>query len=99
MSFVAPDAPVGFTGQGVGIAVIDSGVTPSAETRLIQVRLDGQDGSLDDSVGHRTIVAGVAAGSSPDGRFIGIAPGATVYALNINRPTGVYTSDVITALK
>jgi serine protease AprX len=45
------------------------------------------------------MVAGVAAGQSPDGRFIGIAPGATVYALNVNRPTGVYTSDVITALK
>jgi serine protease AprX len=91
----------GVTGQGVGIAVIDSGVTPSVDfgTRLVQVRLDGQTGSLDDTVGHGTMVAGVAAGYSPDGRFIGIAPGATVYALNIHRPTGVYTSDVITALK
>jgi serine protease AprX len=91
----------GVTGQGVGIAVIDSGVTPSVDfgTRLVQVRLDGQTGSLDDTVGHGTMVAGVAAGYSPDGRFIGIAPRATVYALNVNRPTGVYTSDVITALK
>jgi serine protease AprX len=91
----------GITGEGVGIAVIDSGVTPSADfgTRLVQVRLDGQSGSLDDTVGHGTLVAGVAAGQSADGRFIGIAPGATVYALNINRPDGVRTSDVITALK
>ena len=91
----------GVTGRGVGIAIIDSGVTPSAAfgTRLVQVRLDGQAGSLDDTVGHGTIVAGVAAGYSSDGRFIGIAPGATVYALNINRDTGVRTSDVITALK
>jgi serine protease AprX len=91
----------GATGREVGIAVIDSGVTPSADfgARLVQVRLDGQSGSLDDTVGHGTIVAGVAAGHSPDGRFIGIAPGATVYALNINRPEGVRTSDVITALK
>ena len=91
----------GATGGGVGIAVIDSGVTPSDAfgTRLVQVALDGQTGSLDDTVGHGTIVAGVAAGSSPDGRFIGIAPGATVYAINIERPTGVHTSDVITALK
>jgi serine protease AprX len=89
------------TGQGVGIAVIDSGVTPSQDfgSRLVQVRLDGQTGSLDDTVGHGTLVAGVAAGYSPDERFIGIAPAATVYALNINRPTGVRTSDVITALK
>jgi serine protease AprX len=91
----------GATGQGVGIAVIDSGVTPSPDfgSRLTQVQLDGQSGSLDDTVGHGTMVAGVAAGYSPDGRFIGIAPGANVYAININRPTGVYTSDVITALK
>jgi serine protease AprX len=91
----------GVTGQGVGIAVIDSGVTPSADfgSRLTQVVLDGQSGSLDDTVGHGTMVAGVAAGYSTDGKFIGIAPGASVYAININRPTGVYTSDVITALK
>jgi serine protease AprX len=91
----------GATGQGVGIAVIDSGVTQSADfgARLTQVRLDGQVGSLDDTVGHGTMVAGVAAGNSPDGKFIGIAPGASIYAININRPTGVYASDVVTALK
>jgi serine protease AprX len=91
----------GATGRGVGIAVIDSGVAPLADfgSRLVQVRLEGQDTSLDDTAGHGTMVAGIAAGSSPDGRFIGIAPGATVYAINVGRPTGVYTSDVITALK
>jgi serine protease AprX len=91
----------GATGSGVGIAVIDSGVTPSTDfgSRLVQVRLDGQTGSLDDAVGHGTLVAGVAAGYSPDGKFIGIAPGATIYAINVNRAGGVYSSDVITALK
>jgi serine protease AprX len=91
----------GVTGQGVGIAVIDSGVTPSADFggRLTQVALDGQSGSLDDTVGHGSMVAGVAAGMSPDGKFIGIAPGASIYAINITRPSGVYTSDVITGLK
>lgn len=91
----------GATGRGVGIAVIDSGVTPSDAfgSRLVQVALDGQTGSLDDTVGHGTLVAGVAAGYSPDGHFIGIAPGASVYAINIDRPEGVHTSDVITALK
>jgi serine protease AprX len=91
----------GATGQGVGIAVIDSGVTPSPDfgSRLTQVALDGQTGSLDDTVGHGTMVAGVASGQSADGKFIGIAPGANLFALNINRSTGVYSSDVITALK
>ena len=76
-------------------------MTPSADfgSRLVQVRLDGQEGSLDDTVGHGTLVAGIAAGASADRRFIGIAPGATIYAININRPEGVRSSDVITALK
>jgi serine protease AprX len=91
----------GVTGRGVGIAVIDSGVTPSADfgSRLVQVPLDGQTEPLDDTIGHGTMVAGIAAGESADGKFIGIAPGANVYALNISREGGVYTSDVITALK
>jgi serine protease AprX len=91
----------GVTGRGVGIAIIDSGVAASADfgSRLVQVPLDGQTGSLDDTVGHGTMVAGVAAGNSSDGKFIGIAPGANVYAINIKRDTGVYASDVVTALK
>jgi serine protease AprX len=91
----------GATGQGVGIAVIDSGVNPSADfgSRLTQVALDRQSGPLADTVGHGSMVAGVAAGHSPDGKYIGIAPGANIFAININRPSGVYTSDVITALK
>lgn len=92
---------VGNTGAGVGIAVIDSGVTPRADfgSRLVQVQLPTQDGTaVDDAVGHGSAVAGVAAGQSPDGKYIGVAPGATVYAINIARGDGVYTSDVIAGL-
>ncbi len=91
----------GATGQGVGIAVIDSGVNPSPDfgSRLTQVALDGQSGRLDDTVGHGTMVAAVAAGYSSDGKYIGIAPGANIYAINVNRAGGVYASDIITALK
>lgn len=92
----------GFTGAGVGIAVVDSGVTPRVDfgTRLVQVQLPTQDGTkLDDGYGHGSLVAGVAAGQSPDGRYLGIAPGATVYAVNVARGDGVYTSDVIAGLR
>ncbi len=90
----------GLDGRGVGIAVIDSGTTPSPAfgSRLIQIRLPGQSNSLDDMVGHGSLVAGVAAGRSPDGRFVGIAPGATVYAINVARPAGLFSSDVIAGL-
>jgi serine protease AprX len=92
----------GVTGAGVGIAVIDSGVTQRAEfgSRLVQVQLPTQDGTaLKDNVGHGSAVAGVAAGQSPDGKYIGIAPGATLYAINVARSDGVYTSDVIAGLE
>jgi serine protease AprX len=91
----------GTTGAGIGVAVIDSGATPRADfgSRLVQVALPTQDGTaLNDSVGHGSSVAGVVAGQSTDGKYIGIAPGATLYAINVARADGVYTSDVIAGL-
>jgi serine protease AprX len=91
----------GYTGAGVGIAVIDSGVAPTADFagRLVQVTMPGQPWSNNDVVGHGSLVAGVAAGSATSGRFIGVAPGATIYALNVANPAGVNASDVIAALQ
>jgi serine protease AprX len=90
-----------YDGSGVGIAVIDSGVAPVSDFsgRLVQVTMPGQPWGNDDTYGHGSLVAGVAAGKSSDGKFIGIAPGATVYALNVNNPAGVNSSDVIAALQ
>ena len=97
-----PDAwSAGYDGAGVGIAVIDSGVAPVSDFsgRLVQVQLPFQTWAADDLHGHGTMVAGIAAGKSADGRFIGIAPGASVFALNVNRPEGPRSSDVIDALQ
>jgi serine protease AprX len=90
----------GLTGAGVGIAVIDSGVNPSADfgTRLTQVRLPAQPGSLADTYGHGTFVAGIAAGSSESGKYVGIAPGASIHAINVASRDGAYTSDVVAGL-
>lgn len=91
----------GLTGAGIGIAVIDSGAAPAPDfgRRLVRVKLPGGRASaLGDSYGHGTLVAGVAAGRSSDGRHVGIAPGARVVAVNIARPDGVHTSDVIAGL-
>jgi serine protease AprX len=89
----------GYTGEGVGVAVIDSGVAPAADfgSRLTRVQLSGQP-SIEDTYGHGTFVAGVLAGSSADGRYAGIAPKASIYAIDVNDASGVYTSNVIAGL-
>jgi serine protease AprX len=89
----------GYTGAGVGIAVVDSGVTATADFggRLTQVQLPGQT-SIADTYGHGTFVAGVAGGLGADGRYAGIAPRAAIYAVNVNDASGVYTSNVILGL-
>ena len=89
----------GYTGEGVGVAVVDSGVAPLADfgSRLTRVQLSGQP-SIDDTYGHGSFVAGVLAGSSADGRYVGVAPKASVYAIDVNDSSGVYTSNVIMGL-
>ena len=89
----------GYTGAGIGVAVIDSGVVASADfgSRLVQVQLNGQT-STADTYGHGTFVAGIVGGASADGRYVGIAPGASIYAVNVNDTSGVFTSNVILGL-
>jgi serine protease AprX len=89
----------GYTGAGIGIAVIDSGLqqeqnfgTPS------RVKVTAGANSGTDEYGHGSLVAHVAAGASPDGRFEGIAPGASVVTYNVNTAHGTRTSDVIEGL-
>ena len=90
----------GYTGAGVGIAVLDSGVAAVADfgARLTQVQLAGQT-STGDTYGHGTFVAAVAAGSGLAGTYVGVAPGAKVYGLRVAGSDGnVYASDVISGL-
>jgi serine protease AprX len=92
---------LGWSGAGVGIAVIDTGVAnlPDFGGRLVQVQLPDSGSTGDDKYGHGTFVAGLAAGRSSDGRYVGVAPGATVYGINVSNPNGsVYTGDVLKGL-
>jgi serine protease AprX len=95
----APEAwQRGRTGRGVGVAVLDSGVgaDPAFGSRLVHVDLGR--GPRPDVHGHGTFVAGVLAGSTPDGAYRGVAPGAQVYDVNVSQPDGVYTSDVLAGI-
>ena len=99
---------LGLTGRGVGIAFIDSGITPSDDITADRIvyfkdytREAGDPRALEphDEYGHGTHVAGVAAGSGADGRHIGMAPAAHLMALKVLDADGQgYISDVIAAI-
>lgn len=91
----------GFTGRGVGVAVIDSGVAWHKDLRArIVASVDftaGKPGERD-PFGHGTHVAGIIAASG-DGGYRGIAPGAAIISLRVLGPDGSgRTSDVINAI-
>lgn len=80
-------------GDGVKVAVIDTGVTPHA--RLPRLVAGGDyvssgDG-LTDCDAHGTLVAGIIAGQgSPSDDFVGVAPGATI--ISIRQSSGAYSA-------
>ncbi len=91
----------GFTGRGIGVAVIDSGVAPhqSLKGRVVaSVDFTDAKGTGVDRFGHGTHIAGTIAGNN-DGGYAGIAPGAHVVSLRVLGPDGAgETSDVINAI-
>jgi serine protease AprX len=98
----------GPTGSGVGVAVIDSGISSSnAFGDRITAFYDFTGGSPvatspKDPYGHGTHVAGlIAASGSPSGNlYPGIAPGANLIGLRVLDNQGMgYTSTVIAAIE
>ncbi|MFC4065161.1 type VII secretion-associated serine protease mycosin [Actinoplanes subglobosus] len=78
-------------GQGVLVAVIDSGVSVNHPALAGQVRpgqdmiKSGTNGWCDES-GHGTIIAGIIAGkATPTSAFTGIAPGARILPIRVLR--------------
>ena len=95
----------GNLGTGVGIAVLDTGVSEMNDFkgRLIHGPDLSGEGTLVDTYGHGTVMAGVAAGSgmdsagNPGGAYTGVAPKANVVAVKVAGRNGAV--DVSTMLQ
>jgi serine protease AprX len=103
-------AELGYTGAGVGVAIIDSGITAwhddlgdgngGQRVRQFVDFVNGQP-SPSDAYGHGTHVAGIIAGNGYDssGARSGIAPGANLVVLKVLDQNGHgHISDVIAAI-
>lgn len=94
----------GFTGQDVTIAVVDTGIDvqhPDFEGRIADTA-DYTGEGADDNNGHGTHVASIAAGSgaASDGKYRGLAPGATIIAAKVLRGDGTgRQSDVMAGVE
>ena len=95
----------GNLGEGVGVAVIDTGISPQNDFsgRLVHGPDLSGEGTIVDSYGHGTVMGGIVGGSGADsmnnnnGAYVGIAPKSTLVAVKVAGRNGA--SDVSTMLQ
>jgi subtilisin len=89
-----------FTGDGVGVAVLDTGVdlaNPNLRCSSNNFTVYGL--SAQDDCGHGTHVAGIMAANGDGHRIVGVAPGAVLYPVKVLDEQGNgFDSDIIAGL-
>ncbi|HEX2909819.1 MAG TPA: S8 family serine peptidase [Chloroflexia bacterium] len=100
-------------GQGIGVAVVDSGVNSNVKDFLVSkqpgvtrvavnVNFNTNTSNISDGYGHGTLVAGVIAGNGflSHGKYIGIAPASNIISVKVTDDQGLSTaSDVVNGLQ
>ncbi len=101
---------MGYHGEGIGVAVIDSGIftdrdfsiTPKKPHTRIKVQKSFNSETTSDQYGHGTHVAGIIAGNgaASGGVYSGIAPMVDLINLKISDDQGLaYESDTVDAMQ
>lgn len=85
----------GYTGQGIKVAVLDTGVANHTDVSAVSIYGSGTE----DSHGHGTHVAGIIGAKANGRQGVGVAPDVTLYSGNV-LPNGTGTDDdIIIAIK
>jgi len=92
----------GLTGAGIGVAVIDSGVSHDPDlygNRVVYEESFLGDRTTSDPYGHGTHVAGIVGGTGKKsgGRYAGIAPGANLVNLRVLDQNGAGADSTVMA--
>lgn len=96
----ASPAQSAFTGAGVGVAVVDTGIDlANADLPVAPATSSytAYGSSAQDDEGHGTHVSGIIAARNNDIGVVGVAPGATLYAVKVLDAQGYGTDATIMA--
>ncbi|MEV4385737.1 S8 family serine peptidase [Micromonospora sp. NPDC049580] len=94
----------GFTGRGVRVAVLDTGIDashPDLSGRIAEARNFTEAADTDDTVGHGTHVASIIAGSgaASGGKYHGVAPDATLLNGKVCEEQGCMDSAILAGMQ
>ncbi len=95
-------------GQGVGIAIVDSGINPNADLyttaglnrEVADVRFNTDyNANPSDGYGHGTVVSSIAGGDGSDsgGKYIGMAPMVNIINVKVTNDDGSATASSVVA--
>jgi subtilisin len=83
MRVVAQPGAVAFTGAGVGVAIVDTGIDFQHGDLAVAAACFTAYAACQDDEGHGTHVSGIVAAADNTIDVVGVAPGATLYAVKV----------------